>query len=370
MSSSSASASEVSGSWEGGGFAPFSALECPHPSSQFQLVTSPTREGSHAARFNITGADVWPNTGTVRCLAAKYDTGETTGMDSYFHVSMYIPSPGISSNLIWELHHPSELYNLSKCGVAPFAITTDGKGLEFRIATGDCKVGQGWSNWESGIKIPGLNPYPTDTWIDVVVHIRFSEASDGLVEVWGRSANNPWPASPQVTRSGIPTMPYASSQGVHNVKLYTEMGLYPGYSGYNGNDTIYLDDYRRESSLASAEGSSGSGGTPAAAAAAPAAAPAPAPASGSGTGSAGCERACTEDRSGLRQGSVYAGDRRHPGDEGLRDRVGQPSLLDRRRLPVVSARARSRLVVVHRQAPGRRHSDGSALHQVGRKADL
>ena len=121
MSSSSASASEVSGSWEGGGFAPFSALECPHPSSQFQLVTSPTREGSHAARFNITGADVWPNTGTVRCLAAKYDTGETTGMDSYFHVSMYIPSPGISSNLIWELHHPSELYNLSKCGVAPFA---------------------------------------------------------------------------------------------------------------------------------------------------------------------------------------------------------------------------------------------------------
>ena len=145
MSSSSASASEVSGSWEGGGFAPFSALECPHPSSQFQLVTSPTREGSHAARFNITGADVWPNTGTVRCLAAKYDTGETTGMDSYFHVSMYIPSPGISSNLIWELHHPSELYNLSKCGVAPFAITTDGKRLEFRIATGDCKVGQGWS---------------------------------------------------------------------------------------------------------------------------------------------------------------------------------------------------------------------------------
>ena len=141
-SSSNAKASQVSGTWEAGGYAPFSALECPHPATQFQVVTSPVREGTHSARFNITGADVWPNTGTVRCLAAKYDTGETTGMDSYFHLSIYIPSPGISSNLIWELHHPSSLYNLSKCGVAPLAITTDGTGLQFRIATGNCTVGQ------------------------------------------------------------------------------------------------------------------------------------------------------------------------------------------------------------------------------------
>ena len=86
-SSSNAKASQVSGTWEAGGYAPFSALECPHPATQFQVVTSPVREGTHSARFNITGADVWPNTGTVRCLAAKYDTGETTGMDSYFHLS-------------------------------------------------------------------------------------------------------------------------------------------------------------------------------------------------------------------------------------------------------------------------------------------
>src|SRR6185437_11311238 len=116
--------------------------------------------GGHAARFNITGADVWSGNGTVRCLAAKYDTGETTGMDSYFHLSVYIPSPGISSNLIWELHHPSSLYNLSKCGVAPLAITTDGTRLQFRIATGNCTVGSGWSHWESAIPIPGLIPYP------------------------------------------------------------------------------------------------------------------------------------------------------------------------------------------------------------------
>ena len=274
LSSHEAKASEVVGTWESGGFAPFSTLECPHPSSQFQLVTSPVRQGSYAAKFGISGGDVWSN-GTVRCLAAKYDSGETTGMDGYFHLSLNIPSPGISSNLIWELHHPSQLYNLNGCGVAPFAITTDGSKLQLRLETGDCKVGQNWTYRET-VGIPSLSPYPKDTWIDVIVHIRFSEANDGLVELWSRTAGSSWPDSPEISRSGIPTMPFSSSTGVHNAQLYTEMGLYPGYSGYNGNDTIYLDDYRRESSLAAAKGENEQPAAAPAPAPAPAAAPAPA----------------------------------------------------------------------------------------------
>ena len=61
VSPNNAKASEIAGTWESGGYAPFTALECPHPATQFQLVTSPVREGSHAARFNITGNDVWSN---------------------------------------------------------------------------------------------------------------------------------------------------------------------------------------------------------------------------------------------------------------------------------------------------------------------
>ena len=93
LSSSDAKASEIAGTWESGGYAPFSNLECPHPETQFRLVTSPVREGSHAARFNVTGNDVWQD-GSVRCLAAMYDSGETVGMDKYFHLSMYFPSSG------------------------------------------------------------------------------------------------------------------------------------------------------------------------------------------------------------------------------------------------------------------------------------
>ena len=196
-------------------------------------------------------------------------------MDGYFHLSLDIPSPGISGNLIWELHHPSQLYNLNGCGVAPFAITTDGSKLQLRLETGDCKVGQNWTYRET-VGIPSLSPYPKDTWIDVIVHIRFSEANDGLVELWSRTAGSSWPDSPEISRSGIPTMPFSSSTGVHNAQLYTEMGLYPGYSGYNGNDTIYLDDYRRESSLAAAKGENEQPAAAPAPAPAPAAAPAPA----------------------------------------------------------------------------------------------
>jgi hypothetical protein len=49
-------------------------------------------------------------------------------------------------------------------------------------------------------------------------------------------------------------MPYSNPLNIHNVKLYMLAGLYPGYSGYNSSDTIYMDDVRRETSLSAAEG--------------------------------------------------------------------------------------------------------------------
>jgi hypothetical protein len=256
----SASASGSTPTFETG-IEPFTNLECANPSTQFVRVTSPVREGSYAAKFSETATDVWLN-GSVRCLAANYGSGETTGDEYWYHVSYFIPSTGITSNLLWELHHPSSLYNLAGCGVAPFAILTDGTQLLFRIGTGDCKIGSGWSYWEPKIAIPGMNPYPRNVWIDLVVHIKFEETSTGVVEVYARTAGNVWPSTPQVSRYGIPTMPYCSSCGVHNVSLYWETGLYPGYSGYSGNDSIYIDDWRRETSLAAAEGTSSTTSTP------------------------------------------------------------------------------------------------------------
>lgn len=235
--------------WETGDNSQFSGLECSHPSSQFQVVTSPVREGRYAARISETANDVW-NNGQVRCLDAAYGTGESTGNDYYFGLSMFIPAGGLTDNLIWELHQPYELYSIPGCGVAPFAILVRNGVLEFRAVGGDCIVGSRFTYWDSDIPFPNLNPYPRNKWIDFVIHIKFQESNTGTVQVWGRTAGDPWTAAPQIQRTNIPTMPYSSAQNVHNVKLYTTMGLYPGYAGYNASDTVYLDAYRRGTSFA------------------------------------------------------------------------------------------------------------------------
>ncbi|HET7129323.1 MAG TPA: heparin lyase I family protein [Gaiellaceae bacterium] len=229
--------------WQTGDNSSFSNLECPHPDTQFGVVTSPVRQGRYAARFSESARDVWIN-GTVRCLDANYDSAATTGEEHYFGFSMYIPRGGLSDNLVWELHQPRELYTLRDCGVAPVAIVVSRGAVALRLFTGDCTVGRGFPI-ERAIVFPNLKTYPREKWIDIVLHIRFEEASTGLVEAWSRTAGSAWPARPQISLVAIPTMPFCSSCGIFNVTLYTEMGLYPGYSGYHEQDTLYVDGSRR-----------------------------------------------------------------------------------------------------------------------------
>lgn len=241
--------------FETGDGSQFSGFECPHPGTQFGVydetsTSHPTpRQGRFAARFSETAADVWPGNDMVRCLGARYDSGESAGDDRYYALSVYIPATGLSDNLLWELHHPSSLYNLPGCGVAPLALVVRNGRLAFRIATGNCTVGSGYAYWQPGIELPGLQSLPRSTWVDVVMHVVFSEHDDGRVELWYRTGTGAFPALPQLARYGIPTMPRADSAGVHDVTLYTELGLYPGRTGYASSDSVYLDGYRRGSSL-------------------------------------------------------------------------------------------------------------------------
>jgi len=235
--------------WETGNTSQTTGLECPSQSNDFALVTSPTRQGSYAARFHLDSSSGLWNNGTPRCLATLYNSGETTGDDYYYALSVYLPAQ-ISPELLWELHHPSSLYNLSGCGVAPFAIQTNSSGgFEFRVSTGNCTVGQGYSYWEPHIPIPNLTSQPVGRWVDFVVHIRFAEDNTGVVEVWSRVQGDPWPSSPAIARYGIPTLPYCNTCGIHNVSLYTEMGLYPGRTGFSSSDSVILDGFRRGSSF-------------------------------------------------------------------------------------------------------------------------
>ena len=242
---------------------PFPNVECPNPDSQFQRVRSPVREGEYAAKFSETAADVWLN-GSVRCLVGNYNSGETVGDNYFYRLSIFIPASGLSRNLIWELHHPYSLYSISPaCSVAPHALFTDGTQLLYRLFAGNCR-GSSWAT-QLVLPIPHLNPYPRNVWIDFVFHIRFEESASGLVEIYYRTGSKRWPVKPLLVRSKVPTMPYSDANGVHGVKLYTMLGLYPGYSDYSGSDSLYIDDVRRETSLGAAErggGTTSSGDRP------------------------------------------------------------------------------------------------------------
>jgi hypothetical protein len=259
----------------------WSSFEAAVPSYQWVTETSVKRVATRpTGRFRQRGTDVWSGNNTIRALVNRLDTGETVGQEYWFIGSFFIPNLNsngatntIGANLLWELHHPASLYNLASLGVAPFALHAESNGagnfkLQFRIATGNGVVGSGWSYWEPNIDIPGTNPLPKGQFIDWLVHIIFTEASTGTVEVWvdttGAAA---FSGAANITRTNIPTMPFCNSAGIHNVALYTEMGLYTGGTNLAGGsdptDIIHDGEFRRltkSAAIAALTGGGGGGG--------------------------------------------------------------------------------------------------------------
>lgn len=237
-------------------------------SHQNAVVSSPVRAPRvHSGYFEVHPGDVWSGNNTVRTLANR-TTGETVGQEYFYAVSFYIPSSvnPIRNNLIWELHHPSSLYNLSGLGVAPHAIhLRDDGGMKVmcRVATGNGVVGSGWSTWYPN------NPLGTvvyDTWMSVLVHLVLTEANAGTVEYWfdntGTVDSSFGSGTPDFSLYNVPTMPFCNSAGVHNVSLYTEMGLYTGSGSTDKQSIVYISGAWRRTTKANAVATLiGDGGT-------------------------------------------------------------------------------------------------------------
>jgi hypothetical protein len=259
---------EHRGDFETGDTSQFSGLECPHPDTQFRIVTEPTRQGRYAARFQEGPGDNWvAGDGSIRCLAANYDSGESQGDDYYFGFSLYFPQVP-SSSLLWELHARREIYSIDpNTAVSPHAVYVENGRLMYRLLTGPAVWnGQdwtGWSHYEPQLEL--LPSLPVGRWVDLVIHIRFSHSPDGVVEVWTRTEGEAWPARPQVSRPGIATLPWVPGydnriwggpndpdvpDDVFTSSLYTELGIYKGGSRTSATDVVYHDGYRRGTSFA------------------------------------------------------------------------------------------------------------------------
>ena len=266
-----------SGNFETGNASQFTDLECHDPTSQFNVVTRPVRQGRYAARFEEAPGDTWDGDGTVRCLAANTTTDEQIGDDYYYSMSFYLPRP-ISNNLLWETHTRKDNIDLisNPVSVVPHAIVALGtpstydqtaNRLSYRLETGPAKwSGTGWTGWSyDRPDMVIMQPIPLRTWIDVIVHIKFTESEDGAVQVWARTRSNPWPRTPEVNLEGIPTLQYIPaglsptvSSIVHTTTLYDEIGLYKGGARTDRTDVAYVDAFRITGSLAAARAAFGS----------------------------------------------------------------------------------------------------------------
>lgn len=257
----------VRGDFETGDAGQFDSLECAHPDRQFRIVSDPVRQGRYAARFEQGPGDAWDN-GSIRCLAAIYDSGEQQGDEYYYGFSVFFPA-GVSDNTLWELHARKEIYEVDPdTSVSPHAVEIVDGALVYRLLSGpaywDGSDWTGWSHYEPAL--PLLASPPVATWIDVIVHIRFSQFDDGALQVWVRTGNGGWTERPQLERTDLPTLQWIPGyddriwgyrndprvpEDIPAGSLYTELGIYKGEDRTETVDVVYHDGYRRGTSLES-----------------------------------------------------------------------------------------------------------------------
>jgi hypothetical protein len=251
-------------------------LEAQTPSQQSWIIsTSPLRTGHGCSQKNEianTSGDLMPG-GGYRSLLAKYDSNEGFEGGNDFVYGLSIQVPVIDETQTWELHQRPNIYSVGNgIAIAPHAILFRNGQLQYREMTGsanwDGTQWTGWSNYQDQ-KVLVTSP-STNTWYDIMVHIKASEGSDGVTEVYVRPSGSAWPSTPTWSNSG-PTLQYIPGGLDPNVPnkissydadssgrsgFYLEMGLYNGSNTwYNTAQTIdlFTDNLRRYTDVASAK---------------------------------------------------------------------------------------------------------------------
>ena len=250
-------------------------VEAGDPAHQVTFGTGPRRDPAGCStRFEMhnTASDIWGGH-SFRSLLAKYDSNEGTtgGKDFTYGFSFQVQGTVPSYEHIWELHQRANLYTVDRSAVAPHAVLLRDGRLEYRMMTGASKWnGSAWtgsSNYNDRIVL--RSSVAPGTWYDVMVRIRTSEGSDGLVEVFARAAGEQWPSTPTWSKAG-PTLPYIPGGLDPKVPttlstldttggqsgLYLEAGMYAGGPSWHEPAqqlVVFQDNLRRYRDVASAK---------------------------------------------------------------------------------------------------------------------
>ncbi len=215
------------------------------------IVTSPTRQGNYAARFQVN-----PGDNPLNCCAGSErsevyaSTGETAGVESWWAWSTYFPS---DFNVRPEL----ELERLHATGTTPARPDRRmpcSRSMPWRAQPNLLLAVYGGDFNNPATRGFTLAPFERNRWFDFVFHVKWEPDATGFVEVWlnGQLV---------VPKTYLPTI--YSGQSV-----YLKEGFYrPSYSLPT---VLYQDGMRRGTSYADvAAGFGGTSSTPA---------PSPAPA--------------------------------------------------------------------------------------------
>lgn len=262
-----------------------SGLEAGAPAHQ-SIISSTVRRGttgfSHRFEVHNNAGDIAAD--TFRCLLGKYDSqeGPTQGPPEFTYAFSFRVAQEenvtarLQYNQIWELHHRGNLYSINGLQLAPHAIELYEGNITYRLATGPGNwSGTSWTGYANFQAQQVLRPnYQMNTWYDLVLDYRLTEATNGYVRVWCRAAGEAWTNVPQYSFIGA-TLPWApggldpavpikvdtlsiGSDGLSG--LYLEAGLYTGSGTWYPSETsqqqiIYMDEMRRHSTLAAAKAS-------------------------------------------------------------------------------------------------------------------
>jgi hypothetical protein len=251
-------------------------IEAGDPAHQVTFGTSQKRDPAGCAtRFEMHNAssDIWAGH-SYRSLLGKYDSNEGTtgGRDFSYGFSFQVEGAIPRYQHIWELHQRENIYSLGgSVSVAPHAVMLRDGRLEYRMMTGAAVWnGSSWTGYSNNNdRIVLRSSITSGTWYDVIVRVRASEGSDGLVELFVRAAGEQWSTTPIWSKAG-PTLPYIPGGLDPKVPtmrstldtiggqsgMYLEAGMYAGSSTWSESAqkvVLFQDNLRRYRDVASAK---------------------------------------------------------------------------------------------------------------------
>ncbi len=180
-------------------------------SEQFQIVTSPVREGRYAAKTIVHDGDEFLHTGGERCDLERPGPNEREGDELWYSWSTYFPDgwwqpppPPDDWLLIidWHSTYDEVCQNLQLQVNGDFSMVATG--VTGDVTGYDCFDGPGTAYYYDETILPNV---AVDVWHDFKVHVKWTAFDAGVIEIWHKLETESG-YTKVLDLHGIPTLQY------------------------------------------------------------------------------------------------------------------------------------------------------------------